>query len=58
MAAGAVLLEKQSIGPLELAAGIPAKVRRALPEQIREEIRHDAEIYLALARRYQESSSP
>ncbi len=58
VAAGAVVLEKQSIGPLELAAGIPAKVRRTLPEQIREDIRHDADIYLELAHRFREPSSP
>jgi carbonic anhydrase/acetyltransferase-like protein (isoleucine patch superfamily) len=57
VAAGAVVLEKQSIGPLELAAGIPAKVRRALPEQIREDIRHDADIYLKLAHDFREPSS-
>ncbi len=58
VAAGAVVLEKQSIGPLELAAGIPAKVRRALPEQIREDIRHDAGIYLELANRFRELATP
>jgi carbonic anhydrase/acetyltransferase-like protein (isoleucine patch superfamily) len=50
VAAGAVVLEKQTIGPLELAAGIPAKVRRTLPERIRDDIRHDAAIYLQLSR--------
>jgi carbonic anhydrase/acetyltransferase-like protein (isoleucine patch superfamily) len=50
VAAGAVVLEKQTIGPLELAAGIPAKVRRTLPDRIRDDIRHDAEIYLQLSR--------
>ncbi len=58
VAAGAVVLEKQSIGPLELAAGIPAKVRRTLPEQIRDDIRHDADIYLELANRFREPPSP
>ncbi len=57
VAAGAVVLEKQSIGPLELAAGIPAKVRRTLPEQIREDIRHDADIYLKLAHSFREPST-
>ncbi len=56
VAAGAVVLENQSIGPLELAAGVPAKVRRTLPAQIREEIRQDAEIYLQLSRSYQNGS--
>ncbi len=56
VAAGAVVLEKQSIGPLELAAGVPAKVRRTLPAQIREEIRQDAEVYLQLSRSYQNGS--
>lgn len=56
VAAGAVVLEKQVIGPLELAAGIPAKVRRSLPENTRRDIRHDAEIYLQLSRDYREGA--
>jgi carbonic anhydrase/acetyltransferase-like protein (isoleucine patch superfamily) len=56
VAAGAVVLEKQTIGPLELAAGIPAKVRRALPDQTRDDIRHDAEIYLQLSRDFRDRS--
>lgn len=52
VAAGAVVLENQVIGPLELAAGLPARVRKQLPESMTETIRHDAEIYLDLARRY------
>ena len=57
VAAGAVVLENQVIGPLELAAGIPAKVRRALPAEARDDIRHDAEIYLELSRRYREGTA-
>ena len=57
VAAGAVVLENQAIGPLELAAGIPARVRRGLPESIRDDIRHDAGIYLDLGRHYRERPS-
>ena len=57
VAAGAVVLENQVVGPLELAAGIPAKVRRQLPAAIREDIRHDAAIYLELSRSYREPPS-
>ena len=54
VAAGAVVLENQTIGPLELAAGIPAKVRRQLPASVRDDIRHDAAIYLELSRGYRD----
>lgn len=54
VAAGAVVLENQVIGPLELAAGLPARVRKQLPESMTETIRHDADIYLDLARRHGE----
>ena len=50
VAAGAVVLENQRIGPLELAAGLPAKVRKQLPAVTPEEVRRDADIYLTLAR--------
>ena len=52
VAAGAVVREKQSVGPRELAAGIPAKIRKQLPADILETIRHDADIYLDLARQH------
>lgn len=52
VAAGAVVREKQVVGPRELAAGIPAKIRKELPADILETIRHDAEIYLDLARQH------
>ena len=52
VAAGAVVLEGQAVGPLELAAGMPARVRKQLPPDMPDKIRHDAAIYLDLARRY------
>jgi carbonic anhydrase/acetyltransferase-like protein (isoleucine patch superfamily) len=52
VAAGAVVLEDQMVGPLELAAGMPARVRKQLPDSMTHTIRHDAEIYLDLARQY------
>jgi carbonic anhydrase/acetyltransferase-like protein (isoleucine patch superfamily) len=52
VAAGAVVLENQVIGPLELAAGLPARIRKSLPASMPETIRHDAGIYLDLARHH------
>ena len=52
VAAGAVVLEGQEVGPLELAAGMPAHVRKQLPSEMTQKIRHDAEIYLDLAREH------
>ena len=57
VAAGAVVLEDQIVGPLELAAGIPAKIRRRLDPRVRDDIRHDAEIYLELSRHYRMRTS-
>lgn len=52
VAAGAVVLENQVVGPLELAAGMPARIRKQLPESMVGTIRHDADIYLDLARQH------
>lgn len=52
VAAGAVVLENQVVGPLELAAGLPARIRKQLPESMAGTIRHDAAIYLDLARQH------
>ena len=52
VAAGAVVLEEQVVGPLELAAGMPARIRKQLPSTMIETIRHDAGIYTELARDY------
>jgi carbonic anhydrase/acetyltransferase-like protein (isoleucine patch superfamily) len=52
VAAGGVVLEDQVVGPLELAAGMPARVRKQLPADMPHTIRHDAEIYLDLACRH------
>lgn len=52
VAAGAVVLEMQVVGPLELAAGMPARVRKQLPGDMTQTIRHDAEIYIDLAREH------
>ncbi len=57
VAAGAVVLERQIIGPRELAAGIPARVRKQLPESISATIRHDADIYLDLVHHYRKEGS-
>jgi carbonic anhydrase/acetyltransferase-like protein (isoleucine patch superfamily) len=52
VAAGAVVLENQTVGPLELAAGLPARIRKQLPETMPDTVRHDAAIYCDLARRH------
>jgi len=56
IAAGAVVLGHQEVGPLMLAAGIPARVRKTLPEDTLHAIRADAEVYLALSRSYRNPS--
>jgi carbonic anhydrase/acetyltransferase-like protein (isoleucine patch superfamily) len=50
--AGAVVREHQVVGPLALAAGIPAQIRKELPPETLETIRHDADTYLELARQH------
>ena len=57
VAAGAVVMENQVIGPLELAAGLPARIRKQLPDTMPSAIRHDADIYLELARNYRDAPS-
>jgi carbonic anhydrase/acetyltransferase-like protein (isoleucine patch superfamily) len=52
VAAGAVVKEGQEIGPGQLAAGMPAAVKRALTESDRELIRHAARVYADLAARH------
>lgn len=47
VAAGAVVLERTVVPPGSLVAGVPAKVRRALTEDEREGILHNAAAYRA-----------
>jgi carbonic anhydrase/acetyltransferase-like protein (isoleucine patch superfamily) len=54
IAAGAVVPESMKVGPLQLATGVPAKIKK---DYDRERIAHnidDAQIYLDLARAYRE----
>lgn len=58
VAAGSVVLEGQQIPPRSLAAGVPAKVKRAVSGGELERIRLNAERYVELSRRYLEESQP
>jgi carbonic anhydrase/acetyltransferase-like protein (isoleucine patch superfamily) len=52
VAAGAVLREGQVVPPLALVAGVPAEVRKMLPEGSLDARRAHARHYVELARRY------
>lgn len=52
IAAGAVVRERQSVGPLQLAAGIPSQVKKALNEQDLILIDLSAEHYIERGKRY------
>jgi gamma-carbonic anhydrase len=52
VAAGSVVRERQQVPPLALVAGVPAEVRKILPESSLEERRRHALHYIGLARRY------
>ncbi|MDN5798151.1 MAG: gamma carbonic anhydrase family protein [Intrasporangium sp.] len=57
VAAGAVLQEGVVIPPRSLVAGVPGKVRRVLIDEQVEKIRHNAEVYVDLARLHGEATS-
>ena len=52
VAAGSVVRERQHVPPLALVAGVPAEVRKILPESTLELRRAHAAAYVELARRY------
>ena len=52
VAAGAVILSGQAVPPLAVVAGVPATVRKILPESSLEERRRHALHYVELSRRY------
>ena len=52
VAAGAVVLENQVVPPLSLVAGVPAKVKKTLPEYTKEHLQKHAEIYAKLSENY------
>ncbi len=56
VAAGAVVREGQIVPPLALVAGVPAEVRKILPESSLEARRAHALHYVELARRYLEGA--
>lgn len=55
--AGAVVREGQVVPPLAVVAGVPAEVRRILPESSLEARRQHALHYVLLARRYLQGAS-
>ena len=46
---GAVVKEGQSVGPLQLAAGVPAVVKKELPEAAIDKIHQTSQTYMKLA---------
>jgi len=58
VAAGAVVREGQVVPPLALVAGVPAEVRRILPEATIEARRAHARHYVELARKYLDGAAP
>src|SRR5262249_19249883 len=58
VAAGAVVREGQVVPPLALVAGVPAEVRRILPETTIEARRAHARHYVELARQYLDGAAP
>ena len=58
VAAGAVVREGQVVPPLALVAGVPAEVRKILPEASLEARRAHAWHYVELARNYRNGAAP
>jgi len=52
VAAGAVVLERMRVPPRSFVAGMPARVRGAIPEELRARLRESADVYVALAREH------
>lgn len=53
VAAGSVVRQMQEVGPEQLAAGVPTKIKREIPEQEVLENRDHAETYALLARTHE-----
>ena len=49
VAAGSVVIEKQQIGPYQLAVGVPAKVKKRLEQNSMEDLPQSVKNYLKLA---------
>lgn len=56
VAAGALVKERQRIGPFQLAAGVPAQIKRELGSEPAPEIELSAAAYLALGEHYRRIS--
>lgn len=57
VAAGALIPENMVVPPHSLVAGVPAKVRRTLPDEEVEKLRVNAQNYLKLRDRYRAAGS-
>jgi carbonic anhydrase/acetyltransferase-like protein (isoleucine patch superfamily) len=57
VAAGSIVREGVEIGPGQLAAGLPAVVKRALTETDRARLRRAIDLYRDLARRHREAAA-
>ena len=58
VAAGAMIGEGMRLGPLQLAAGVPAKVKKDYPADWADHLAHEAEIYIRLAKAHRKVSEP
>jgi carbonic anhydrase/acetyltransferase-like protein (isoleucine patch superfamily) len=49
VAAGSVVIEKQQIGPYQLAVGVPAKIKKSLDRNSMKDLPQSVKNYLKLA---------
>lgn len=56
VAAGTVVTENAVIPPRSLVAGVPGKVRRELADEQVAKLRHNADVYVDLARRHTDAT--
>jgi carbonic anhydrase/acetyltransferase-like protein (isoleucine patch superfamily) len=53
VASNALVMEGTSVGPFHLVAGVPAGLKKALPETIVDVLKEPADIYVQKAREFQ-----
>lgn len=52
VAAGAVVLERMKVPPRSFVAGMPARIRGAIPQEVLSRLRESADVYVELAREH------
>jgi carbonic anhydrase/acetyltransferase-like protein (isoleucine patch superfamily) len=57
VAAGAVVSEGAIVGPYELAAGVPATIKKRYPVDQTTFLRHEAQVYIDLAKEHMRNKS-